>query len=369
MSDWVDAPERGDARLLRLLRRLALTLGRRRTRPLLLPITLYFYARGAPARRALARYYEALGLAPTSRRLFRHHLAFAETILDRVYLWAGRDDAPALRVRGLEALQQERAQGRGCVLLGAHFGSFEAARAAARDEPRLRMQVVMHEGLSQALNDTVAVLHPGVRGQVAPLGSAQDLLRLRETLEEGGLVGLMGDRVVPGEAVYEALFLGRGTAFPLAPLRLAAALRAPVFFFAARYRPAVAGARDYELVCERLAAPAPGGPERAAWLQDLGERYVQTLARQCREIPDNWFNFYDFWHDEAGRPGTPDRGVSGAGGGVGRGLAARRCAARARHRGAPHRAFHGNDSQRKLEAPPPKPRHPVLYTARHLDHA
>jgi predicted LPLAT superfamily acyltransferase len=27
--------------------------------------------------------------------------------------------------------------------------------------------------------------------------------------------------------------------------------------------------------------------------------YVQRLESLCREAPYNWFNFYDFWNDDA----------------------------------------------------------------------
>jgi predicted LPLAT superfamily acyltransferase len=34
-------------------------------------------------------------------------------------------------------------------------------------------------------------------------------------------------------------------------------------------------------------------------------RYVAILEALCREAPYNWFNFYDFWADDApAAPGT-----------------------------------------------------------------
>jgi predicted LPLAT superfamily acyltransferase len=34
------------------------------------------------------------------------------------------------------------------------------------------------------------------------------------------------------------------------------------------------------------------------------ERYVTIVETLCREVPWNWFNFFDFWADDATSP-TP----------------------------------------------------------------
>ncbi|MDA8390179.1 MAG: acyl-CoA synthetase [Gammaproteobacteria bacterium] len=294
-AHWFDQKERGSALLLRVMRAVALAAGHRAASLLLWPITLYYYVTAGGGRVALAHFYQALGQPATTRVLFRHYLTFAHTILDRVYLLARRADAPSLHVRGFEAVQECLDRGQGCVLLGAHLGSFEAARAAGLRHEGLKMQIIMEERVSRNLNRVLGALDPGAGDTTVGLGGPSALLRVRDTIAEGGLVGIMGDRITPTETGYVADFLGRSSLFPLAPLRLAASLRAPVFFFAALYRRSIAGLPYYEVVFEPLAVAAPEGPARRAWLQDLGARYVGCLQRYCRMAPNNWFNFYDFW--------------------------------------------------------------------------
>ncbi len=331
-AHWFEQRERGSALLIGLMRTIALKGGRRVAGLLLWPITLYFYATAGSARTALARYYEAQGERPTTRLLFNHYLTFARTILDRVYLLARRSDAPPLRVRGFEAVQEWLDRGQGCVLLGAHLGSFEAARAAGLRHEGLKMQIIMEQNVSRKLNKVLSVLDPGAAETTVGLGGPLALLRVRDTIAAGGLAGIMGDRLTAAQAGYAAEFFGRKCLFPLAPLRLAGSLRAPVFFFAALYRRSVDGAAYYEVVFEPLAAPAPEGAARRKWLQDLGARYVACLQRYCRMAPDNWFNFYDFWSTHplgdlharaAGKPACDGGNLDGAG------LAARRGAQRA----------------------------------------
>ncbi len=310
---WFDKREYGAAWGIRAGRSLALMVGRRAARFLLWPVTAYFFVVARDGRQGLAAYHAHItpggaGLA----QLFHHHLTFARTILDRTYLLARHKDAPPYEIHGFENVEQALQSGTGAVLLGAHLGSFEAARAAGFLRPDLKIQVIMHPGISRKLNSILAALHPGAEQSVVTLGGPAALLQVKETLAEGGLVGVMGDRVRAGEETYEASFLGETASFPLGPLRLAAALGAPVFFFTALYRRAVDGSCYYELVFKPLSGPAPPGPLRAAWMRDLGARYVSALEAYCRIAPDNWFNFYDFWQSEVGRGGRRRTSVDGS---------------------------------------------------------
>ncbi len=300
---WFEKRERGSGWGIRIARTLALALGRRTGRALLWPITAYFFCFLPEGRAGLRRYYEALdGRRPSRRTVFAHYLTFARTILDRAYLLARHRDAPPYEIRGFEAVIPCLERGRGAVLLGAHLGSFEAARAAASLRPQLKVQVIMNVGVSRKLNEALAALDPAAQDSILSLGGAASLLRVKEILAEGGLVGLMGDRPLGGEPTYEARFLGRTARFPLGPLRLAATLQVPVFFFTALYRGAASGACRYELVFEPLCDPAPEAALRGEWMRRLGERYVETLQAYCRVAPDNWFNFYDFWQVQDGGP-------------------------------------------------------------------
>lgn len=298
---WFERREQVSVGVLRGARRLVLWVGRRPALVFLWPVTLYFYVVSPDARLGVQRFYTRLsGSRASPIRLLRHFYVFAQTILDRAYLLAQHPDAPHCDIRGFEAVAEHLARGQGCVLLGAHIGSFEAARAAALARPELRMQVIMHTEISRKLNDVLAP--PDRPDTAAVLGSALGLLGIKELIDKGGLIGLMGDRALANEATYWADFLGARAEFPLRPLRLAAALQAPVFFFAAVYKTAVDGPRYYEVVFESLSLAAPSGYERSSWVRVLGERYTAALQKYCRIAPDNWFNFYDFWHAPTGRP-------------------------------------------------------------------
>ena len=54
----------------------------------------------------------------------------------------------------------------------------------------------------------------------------------------------------------------------------------------------------FEPLAEFNAVPADAAA-RDTLQRDALQAYVQRLESLCREAPYNWFNFYDFWNDDA----------------------------------------------------------------------
>ncbi len=283
---WRRAPERSQRSALRLMRWIALGLGRRAARLVLHPASAYFLLAAPQARRASRAFLgRALGRRATWADLYRHFYAFAATVLDRVYLLNERFDLFEIDVRG------EPDAGAGLLLMGAHLGSFEALRAAGR-HGGLRVSMVMYEDNARMLNETLAALSPAARQDVIALGRVDSMLRVRDRLAEGGAVGVLGDRGLDDEDAQALPFLGAPARFPLGPFRMAALLRCRVVFMTGLYRGANRYALRFEPIADFSTAAAPA-PEVALAV------YVACLERHCREAPYNWFNFYDFWADAA----------------------------------------------------------------------
>jgi len=304
---WSKRREGGGRFALWLIRAIGLHLGRPVSRALLYPITLYFFFRRGPERRASRAF---LGRALARRAgmwdVLRHIHAYAATILDRVFLLARSLRGFAIRVHGLDALEAEIARGRGVLLLGAHIGSFEALRVLAEARPELRVRMVMDRGQTPALTATLHALNPAVAAMVIDVGSdAADIaLAIRDAARDGALIGLLGDRARPREATRDALFYGVPAAFPVAPYLLAAALELPIVLSFGLYR----GANRYDVYFESFAQSIQiPRAQRAACLDAWTQRYAARLEHYTRLDPYNWFNFYDFWN----RPAAVGAAVGG----------------------------------------------------------
>lgn len=297
---WRSLPERGSVLGIRFLVWVSDVLGRRVSSFCLWWAALYFALLAGSARRASLDYLPRVGLAPSFANVVRHLWHFGRVALDRYLFVRGRIDDFTIGHDGHEVLRAlaERTDGgqrRGALLLGSHFGSFEAMRTMAQQHA-FPLSVVADFGNAQRINGVLEKMAPSFRMQLIPMQEVGStwMIAVRDAVDEGSLVALLGDRLHEGreERAVEVDFLGGKARLPIGPFVLAHLARCPIYLvFGVFHAPA-----HYQLVCECLAEDVRlprAGREQA--LQELAQRYADALEKQVRIAPFNWFNFYDFW--------------------------------------------------------------------------
>ncbi len=293
-AGWLAQRERGSLFAMRLGARLVLGLGHAAGRMLLYPICVYFvlfsHRASAASRAYLAR---VLGRPVQLSDVLRHYLTFAAMLQDRVYLLAGRHREFSVEEHGEAALAAALAAGRGCLLLGSHLGSFEILRVLGSIGKQLPINVLVYPDNAASAEAVAQALCPELKNRVIPLGRPDTLLRVRECLERGEIVGMLGDRALKSDKTVRCDFLGAPASFPQGPLLVAALLKAPVVLFFGLYQGGKRYAIHFEPFVEHLEVDRRS---RAAQLEPWIARYAARLEHYCRLAPYNWFNFYDFWH-------------------------------------------------------------------------
>jgi predicted LPLAT superfamily acyltransferase len=290
---WVTHRERGSITMLRIMTFISLRLGRSAGRCILYIIAAYFFAFAPTARRHARNYLRrALGREPTAIDRFRQVLSFATVIHDRIYLVNDRFDLFDISIEGESLVRDMLHAGNGAFLMGAHVGSFEVTRAIGRRQPGLKLALAMYEENARHFNAMFAGINPAAKPEIIALGHMDAMLKIREYLEGGAFVGLLGDRSLRDEPGQVVGFLGHSARFPVGAMRAAAILQQPVIFMTGLYR----GRNRYHVVFEPLAdfSAIPAGQRQAA-VQAAIARYVKLLEKYCRSDPYNWFNFHDFW--------------------------------------------------------------------------
>ena len=290
---WLGQRERGSLLLMRLIAWIALELGRPAARLLLVPISLYFLLFSSKARRASRLYLRrVLGREPGWLDSYRHYFCFSATILDRLYFLSGRHASFDIAVNGIGPLLACLQRGQGCVLLGAHLGSFEVLRTLAVQFGKVPFAMLMHTGNAHKMNAIIDGLNPAMAGSIIAMGSPDGLLRAREVIDAGGIVGILSDRVRPGDKTLPCRFFGFDAALPVGPLAFASIMHAPVLLCFGLYR----GKRRYDVHFELLAEAidAPRARRREA-IHGYLQQYAGRIEHYCRIAPYNWFNFYDYW--------------------------------------------------------------------------
>ena len=224
-------------------------------------------------------------------------------MLDRVYFVRGQTGAFDLTMHGDAGCDDTLASGTGGFLIGAHLGSFESLHAAGKSFPGMQVTMVMYPDNARKIHGVLQAMAPDFKLAVIAIGNPGSTLAIRDALDAGHLVGLLGDRYLGAESArsagIEIPFLGVPALFSDGPLRLALLLRRRVIFMVGLFL----GGKRYDVRFETLADfrnPPTDPAAREKLVRDTLHAYVARLEALCREAPYNWFNFYDYWREDLG---------------------------------------------------------------------
>jgi predicted LPLAT superfamily acyltransferase len=290
---WTALPERGTPASLRLIAWIAVHIGRPAARLLLYPITLYFLISARAARRVSYEYLKRVrGRPPHWWNVFRHFHCFAATILDRVYLLRGEFEHFDVTLHEKEILHGQIESGKGCILLGSHFGSFEVLRTLGVTQQDFPLKVLMDIAHNQNITRFLDALNHKIASTVIVPDRPDTLLRVKESLDAGFLIGMLGDRLSSCDKTTQCQLFGAPATFPAGPILISAMMHCPVILFFGLYR----GGKRYEIYFEHFAQEVLLNRDcRAEDIQRWMQLYVDRLEHYARLAPYNWFNFYTFW--------------------------------------------------------------------------
>lgn len=299
---WSRRSERGSGLGLRITAWLHRHVGRWLAAPIVWMVATYFFLTGPAARRAsreyLARLHAHTGGGsprPSLWATYRHFLAFGSAAHDKMAGWVdegllGRFDFP-----GFEVLRAARESGRGALIIGAHLGNLDLMRAVARRYGLVGFHAIVYHAHSAKFTGMVRSVAPeSEHGLVhVPDFGPVTAMRLRELIDRGECVVIVGDRTPPSEngQTVTVDFLGAPAEFPRGPYVLAAALECPVYLLFCL--------RDGDIhrvevvhMADRVSLPRSS---RFQELARLARVYAAHLEQRCARHPLQWFNFYDFW--------------------------------------------------------------------------
>lgn len=339
---WADVKERGHYWGMALLVILYRVFGRWLLYPLVGVVVTYFFLTRRATRRYSALYLRrVLGRRVRLWDVWRHHLAFGASLMDRIAAWMGRITRADVAFEGHFTMLELARSKRGAVLLGAHFGVLEMCRAVVENDKSLKLNVIVHDQNTRKFNRVMARVNRQSQVRVIPVQeiTPATAIHLRERLDEGEFVILLADRLPPGNVTRtlsapflapdeggslgrsdftaESSYVAQGCSsaqgcnsaqgcasdapdrfvvqWPAGPFWLALMLGAPVYFIAACHT-----GFGYQATLKLL---YEGGKvarrEREAKCYALLQDYIQVLEKLCRRHPYQWFNFYDFWGDDA----------------------------------------------------------------------
>lgn len=255
----------------------------------------WFMAMAWPSRQRLAERNIARvfgdRLAPAERRwvrLFCTHNA-AKTVLEllRLPTMTDSDLAALLQYENLGVVDELLAEGKGLIIVTAHYGNWEllAAGAARRGYP---VTVVARDTSDP---ETASVINSARESAGLRVIGRSQVRRMLTVLKAGEILGILPDQYAR-EGGVTANFMGRRINTPAGPAVLALRTGAPILPGFARRN------EDDRTIChfgEPIRVPDSG--DRAADVL-LGTQLVNdALAREILRRPGQWLWLHDRWRD------------------------------------------------------------------------
>ncbi len=290
---WQNLPERSNEFWIHSIIAVTRRLGRSVSRILLYPISLYFLIINNRTRPASRKFYRlALGREPGFFDYFKQYHTFACSLLDRLAILTERDEGITIHLRGVEHLERIRDQGVGGILVGSHLGGFDILRMIGRTRGGYRVKAVMFGDATPQILRIFQEINPNLHEDIITVPGPAAILGLWPDVNKGLMIGLLGDRLMPGERTLSCSFFGEPALFPTTAPYLADILEIPLLQFFCLKR----SWGSYDISFEPLSFNS-GGPrdEREHRIKRLTEQYARNLEHYAKSAPYNWFNFHDVW--------------------------------------------------------------------------
>lgn len=263
-------------------------------RVLAVPVVWAWFQHWNHPRICVTRAMQRLGAARPYWAAWRVFRAYAEHLLERHYLFAGRAEARLEPdAAGRAALDDAIASDQPTVLFGSHAGALELAGLLLGPTGRSIVAVTARDSgagrLLRLVGDPAVGL--GSMKTVVADGTARSGLAMLTAVRSGRLLGIKADRPLPGTPAAQTVvvpLLGEDAALPLGPAKLARAVGARVIAVSV----VRTGALQYRILSAEL--PQRGAPE------DLVRAYAQAVSEHAARYPDQWFNFHPLWRSDRG---------------------------------------------------------------------
>jgi lauroyl/myristoyl acyltransferase len=264
--------------------------------PIVMAFWSAFFLLWGPGRRGVMRNLKVIkpGSSAIANffRCYRVFWNYAWTIADNVRFKELRT-IPDWEFIGRDHFQAMQASS-GAILLTAHMGSYDLGAHLFSETSTRR--IVMVRAPEEDVETREFEEQHGAEGLRIEFNTrATELaLDLLDTVREGAIVAIQGDRVVGTISTLPATLFGRPTTVPAGPFALAMAARVPIFpVFVVRI-----GRRHYRLVTARPIEITRSSNRDDDFARAVAQ-WMTELEGVVRECWYQWFTFEPYWPEAA----------------------------------------------------------------------
>lgn len=250
-----------------------------------------------------------LSNVPKTPAIYSHICSFAMTIVEKMEGWCHKKDTGKLAFNpdDTESFRKNFTSKKGCVIFVSHLGNVELIRSIVTSghfdmPPDIPMAIIMDQHVTKKFNSMMKNLNSNSNQKIISTDDIgiETIDILQETIEQGGLVIIAGDRISansPGRKITLS-FLGKKADFPYGPFLIASLLKAPTYFVFSLRKKQLGPDPTYSMnIVESKTDFDVSRKERETKIMELAGNYVYNLEKFCIENPVQWYNFYSYFHE------------------------------------------------------------------------
>lgn len=223
--------------------------------------------------------------------LCRNYYRLGQTLIDKIAIANGLDKKYRFLFEDYERFLGLLDSGSGAIIIGAHAGNWQIGSPFFKDYAN-KINIVLFDAEYRKIKEILKrhSVKTGYKVISVSDNSLSHVFAIKEALDNREYVCFQGDRYLNNDRLLEGTFLKHKACFPQGPFLITSKMRVPVvFYYAMRERK-----RTYRF--HFMIADTNPGQTSTQLQQSLLKQYITSLEEILHKYPEQWFNYYDFWH-------------------------------------------------------------------------
>ncbi len=260
---------------------------------LLMFVALYYFLFSWKSSGAIYHlYHKKLGNSRIASicKVYKNYYLLGQCIIDKVVVMSGIKNRFTYEFDGVENLKEIVSLKKGGILLSAHIGNWDVAGHFFK-QLNTSIHIVMYDGEQEQIKEYL----DNITGKksiniIFIKNDLSHIYKISEALMKNELVCMHADRFLEGNKTITADFLGEKARFPAGPFILASRFKVPVsYVFAVKE-----SNLHYHLFASKI--KSYDHVEKGMVMQQMLLEFTHEMEKKVKKYPDQWFNYYNFWH-------------------------------------------------------------------------
>ena len=227
------------------------------------------------------------------KKIIKH---FSSIFIDIIYLFGGKDPDKilgALKVEGIENIQNVLKKGKGAILFSAHFGNWELIPFILFRELGFRISSIARR-MDNPLTEEIVKKFRAFMGSdmIYKEGSLRKIIRVTE---ENGLIYLLVDQNTITREGVPVRFFGKEVIAVTTVSQLYLKKNIPIIPLFITYQ------KDSIILKIGKEMEFKKGPDLNKNINDLTQKCISIIEDMIKKYPDHWFWFHDRWRPREGQ--------------------------------------------------------------------